>query len=79
MKWGMWKKLMRENEEMRGGAIWDMGHKATKGKIRKGFPFLLFRLMPVSVRWGEMTQTQEQGLFEHTFRVLLPSDFNHLK
>ena len=28
------------------------GTQATKGKIRKGLPFLLFRLMPVSVRWG---------------------------
>ena len=27
---------------------------------------------------GEMTQTQEQGLSEHTFRALLPSYFSHL-
>ena len=39
LKWGMWKKLMWENEEMRGGAIWDMGHRRQRGKSGRGFLF----------------------------------------
>ena len=36
LKWGTWKKLMWENEEMRGGAIWETGDK---GENQEGASF----------------------------------------
>ena len=55
MKWGMWKKLMWENEEMRGElfGIWEAGDKGENQE--EASPSLLFKLMLVSVGWGEMT------------------------
>ena len=37
------------------------GTQATKGKIRKALPFLLCRLMPVSVRWGKWPRHKNKG------------------
>ena len=55
LKWGMWKKLMWENEEMRGElfGIWEAGDKGENQD--EASPFLLFKLMLVSVGWWEMT------------------------